>query len=109
MKLMPVPTLLCLTLGLNTLPVSARAAQTGSDQAVQATAAKPRAGNPVFSGWYADPEAVIFGNQYWIYPTYSAPYNQQVFFDAFSSPDLVHWTKHSRSLSTNELKWAWRA
>jgi hypothetical protein len=43
-------------------------------------------GNPVFPGWYADPEGVIFDKQYWIYPTYSAPYNQQVFFDAFSSP-----------------------
>jgi hypothetical protein len=27
-------------------------------------------------------------------PTYSAKYNEQVFMDAFSSPDLVHWTKH---------------
>ena len=25
--------------------------------------------NPVFPGWYADPEGVIFGNAYWIYPT----------------------------------------
>lgn len=66
-------------------------------------------GNPVFPGWYADPEAVIFGKEYWIYPTYSAPYNQQTFFDAFSSKDLVNWTKHSRILTTNEIKWARRA
>ncbi len=71
--------------------------------------AKTRSGNPIFSGWYADPEAVIFGKTYWVYPTYSAPYNQQVFFDAFSSPDLVHWTKHSRILDTNRVTWAWRA
>jgi beta-xylosidase len=51
-------------------------------------------GNPVFPGWYADPEAEVFGKEYWIYPTYSAPFDKQVFFDAFSSPDLVHWTKH---------------
>ena len=38
-------------------------------------------GNPVFPGWYADPEGAIFEKQYWIYPTYSAPYNQQVFLD----------------------------
>ena len=68
-----------------------------------------RAANPVFDGWYADPEGVIFGKEYWIYPTYSARYNQQVFFDAFSSKDLVTWTKHSRILDTNEVKWAWRA
>lgn len=63
-------------------------------------------GNPIFSGWYADPDSAIFGNQYWIYPTYSAPYHQQVFLDAFSSPDLVSWTKHSRILDTNAVKWA---
>jgi beta-xylosidase len=66
-------------------------------------------GNPIFPGWYADPEAAIFGSQYWIYPTYSAPYEQQVFLDAFSSPDLVHWTKHPRVLDTASVKWAHRA
>lgn len=68
-----------------------------------------RAANPVFPGWYADPEGVIFGNEYWIYPTYSAPYDEQVFLDAFSSPDLVNWTKHSRVLDTNAVTWARRA
>ena len=68
-----------------------------------------KAGNPVFPGWYADPEGIIFNNQYWIYPTFSAPYNKQVFFDAFSSPDLVKWTKHSRILDTSAIKWAKRA
>src|SRR5688572_23709344 len=38
-----------------------------------------RPGNPVLPGWYADPEAHVFDGRYWIYPTYSAPYNQQVF------------------------------
>jgi beta-xylosidase len=66
-------------------------------------------GNPVFPGWYADPEGVIYGQQYWIFPTYSAPYDQQVFMDAFSSPDLVRWTKHSHILDTTNVKWARRA
>lgn len=66
-------------------------------------------GNPLFKGWYADPEAVIFDSTYWIYPTYSAPYNQQVRFDAFSSTDLVHWTKHERIVDTAALKWVKRA
>jgi len=66
-------------------------------------------GNPVFEGWYADPEIRHFGKLYWIFPTYSAAYNKQVFFDAFSSPDLVHWQKHSRILDTAAVHWAWRA
>jgi beta-xylosidase len=66
-------------------------------------------GNPVIEGWYADPEAAIFGKEYWIYPTYSAPYDQQVFLDAFSSSDLVNWTKHPHILDTNAVKWAKRA
>ncbi len=66
-------------------------------------------GNPVFPGWYADPEAAVFNNEYWIYPTYSAKYEEQVFFNAFSSPDLVHWTKHDKILDTANVKWAKRA
>lgn len=88
-------------------------------------------GNPVFEGWYADPEAVVFGKQYWIYPTFSGEnigvatrdslslwqreaqknsinpqYLLQTFFDAFSSEDLVHWTKHPKVLSVEQLQWA---
>ena len=66
-------------------------------------------GNPVIEGWYADPEGIIFKKQYWIYPTYSAPYEKQVFLDAFSSPDLVTWTKHPQILDTASIKWAKRA
>lgn len=66
-------------------------------------------GNPIFKGWYADPEAIVFGNKYWVYPTYSAPYNEQVFMDAFSSTDLVHWSKHEKVLDTSSIKWAKRA
>jgi beta-xylosidase len=66
-------------------------------------------GNPIIKGWYADPEAAIFNKQYWIYPTYSDKYNKQVFFDAFSSPNLVQWTKHERILDTAAIKWAKRA
>ncbi|RYF71799.1 MAG: arabinan endo-1,5-alpha-L-arabinosidase, partial [Cytophagaceae bacterium] len=73
------------------------------------TSAKTTAGNPVFPGWYADPEVAIFGKQYWIYPTFSAPYNKQVFMDAFSSTDLVTWTKHPHIVDTTAVKWAKRA
>ena len=65
--------------------------------------------NPVFPGWYADPEGIIMDDEYWIFPTYSASYDKQVHFDAFSSPDLVNWTKHERIIDTTAIKWAHRA
>ena len=66
-------------------------------------------GNPLFKGWYADPEATIFNNRYFIFPTYSDKYEKQVFLDAFSSPDLVNWQKHEKVLDTNAVRWAKRA
>lgn len=84
-------------------------------------ATSAHAANPIVPGWYADPEIRIFNGRYWIYPTYSAdqgapdrskiftpaqqrmrarseliwePFLKSTFFNAFSSPDLVHWTKH---------------
>jgi len=68
-----------------------------------------RSGNPILPGWYADPEARIFEGHYWIFPTYSAPYNEQLFLDAFSSPDLITWTKHPRVLDVEHITWAKRA
>ena len=65
--------------------------------------------NPVFPGWYADPEGSILAGKYWVFPTFSAPYNKQVFMDAFSSPDLVNWTKHPHIIDTSSIKWAKRA
>lgn len=87
--------------------------------------------NPTFPGWYADPEGIIYGDQYWIYPTYSGVYKtpdtsthlskkqkglqkntidenykDQTFFDAFSSKDLVHWEKHAHVLDVESIKWA---
>lgn len=90
-----------------------------------------KSGNPVFPGWYADPEAAIFDNTYWIYPTYSDNYNattridslsdfqknlqkntinqqylKQTFLDAFSSNDLVNWEKHPAVLEIKNVGWA---
>lgn len=92
---------------------------------------KTFAGNPVFEGWYADPEGIIFDDEYWIYPTYSDHWDQpdtssyftakqlnlkkntinpqyliQTFFNAFSSKDLVTWTKHSHVLDVRDVAWA---
>ena len=69
----------------------------------------PTLQNPVFPGWYADPEGVVFNKKLWIYPTYSAPYEKQVFFDAFSLENGNTWTKHERILDTAAVKWAKRA
>jgi hypothetical protein len=86
-------------------------------------------GNPVVEGWYADPEAIVYGREYWIYPTYSDDYAspqtldeahmtprqkrainkqylKQTFMDAFSSTDLVHWQKHPRVLDIKNVTWA---
>jgi beta-xylosidase len=92
-----------------------------------------QAANPIVPGWYADPEIRIFNGQYWIYPTYSddfgkpdrsrsftpqqekmrakkaliwEPYLKQTFLNAFSSPDLVHWTKHEHVLDVEHVSWA---
>ena len=75
--------------------------------AMAAPDSKP--GNPVFPGWYADPEGIVFDKTYWIYPTFSAPYEKQLHFDAFSSTDLVNWKKHPEILSTKDITWAHRA
>ncbi|MFA6128652.1 MAG: glycoside hydrolase family 43 protein [Bacteroidales bacterium] len=88
-------------------------------------------GNPVFNGWYADPEGIIYRDTYWIFPTWSddfgdiatAPeltafqkdiqkntinkqYLKQTFLDAFSSKDMVTWEKHPRVLDVRDIKWA---
>ena len=88
-------------------------------------------GNPVIPGWYADPEGIIFTNEYWIYPTYSDDYEfidkstefseqqleaqkktinkqylKQTFINAFSSNDLVNWTKHPHILDIKDVKGA---
>ena len=89
------------------------------DGAAQATPAAPPAApaapaqaaahNPAFPGWYADPEVAVFGAHFWIFPTFSAPYDQQTHFDAFSSADLVHWRRHEGVLDAKNVTWAKRA
>ena len=63
------------------------------------------AGNPVFEGDYADPEGVVFGKTYWIYPTWSDRFENQLHFDCFSSKDLVNWKKHERIIDKSAISW----
>ncbi len=62
--------------------------------------------NPVFEGWYADPEGIVYDDTYWIYPTWSDEFEKQTFIDCFSSKDLVNWTRHHSVIDTTEVKWA---
>lgn len=87
--------------------------------------------NPLMPGWYADPEIHIFAGRYWIYPTLSddlaaaepsglnpaqramraadgirPAFLRQTRMDAFSSPDLVSWTRHERILDLSRVAWA---
>lgn len=66
-------------------------------------------GNPILPDWYADPEGIVFEDEYWVFPTYSAKYEDQVFFDAFSSTDLISWKIHSHVLDTSIITWAKQA
>lgn len=62
--------------------------------------------NPIAEGWYADPDGLKFGDSYWIYATLSIAFDNQTFFDAFESKDLVTWQKHPHVFSANGSKWA---
>ena len=65
--------------------------------------------NPVFAGWYADPEGAVFEGRYWVFPTFSDLYEKQTHFDAFSSKNLKTWKKHERVLTADDVKWAKKA
>lgn len=79
------------------------------EYAFTSTIAARTSGNPIFEGRYADPEVVLVDGRCWIYPTTSAPYDQQRHLDAFSSTDLVHWTRHPRVLEETGITWLRRA
>lgn len=66
--------------------------------------------NPIVQGWYADPEARIYQNRFWIYVTRSiTDYKKQLNLDAFSSCDLVNWEKHEGIIDRGSFPWVWRA
>ena len=44
-------------------------------------------GNPLFEGWYADPEGIILNDEYWIFPTYSDKYEKRFFFNRLGKLD----------------------
>src|SRR5689334_13738115 len=64
------------------------------------------AGNPFVDGRYADPDVAIYNDRYWVFPTSSRSYAEQTYLDAFSSADLITWTKHPNVLTTANVSWA---
>ncbi|MDB5046549.1 MAG: arabinan endo,5-alpha-L-arabinosidase, partial [Deinococcus sp.] len=67
-----------------------------SDPTAPDSLAPRLSGNPVFPGWYADPELHLFTGpdgvpRYYIYPTGSADFARQASFECWSSEDLTHW------------------
>ncbi|MFD3525035.1 family 43 glycosylhydrolase [Streptomyces sp. NPDC058653] len=81
-------------------PVSERPAAPAPDNSVAG------AGNPFVDGWYADPDVALYDDTYWVYPTTSKTYAEQTYLDAFSSTDMVNWTKHEKVLTTADISWA---
>ena len=43
--------------------------------------------NPLFSGWYADPEIHYFEGRYYLYPTGSASFDEQHTFECWHKPN----------------------
>jgi len=64
-----------------------------------------KAGNPIVPGWYADPEARRFEGEYWLYPTCSAPYEEQLELYAFHSPNLLDWRREGPILGREQVSW----
>lgn len=63
-------------------------------------------GNPVFPGWYADPEIHWFEGRYYIYPTTSRPFHEQTFFECWSSDDLTNWRNEGIILDFEDVAWS---
>jgi large repetitive protein len=64
--------------------------------------------SPVLPGYNADPNIVRFGDTYYLYATTDGyPGWSSTSFDAWSSKDLVHWTKHPTILDLGpDVSWA---
>ncbi len=69
--------------------------------------AEPRmSGNPLFPGWYADPEIHYFGGRYYIYPTTSRSYSEQTYYECWSSSDLTDWRNEGVILDFQDVPWS---
>ncbi len=63
-------------------------------------------GNPILPGWYADPELHAFRGRFYVYPTFSAPYEEQTFYEVWSSDDLTDWKNEGVILDFADVPWS---
>ena len=63
-------------------------------------------GNPLFPGWYADPEIHFFAGRYYVYPTGSADFASQASFECWSSADLTDWKNEGVILDFKDVPWS---
>ena len=63
--------------------------------------------NPVIDGYFADPNIVIFGDTYYIYPTTDGGTDwNSANFRCFSSKDLVNWKDEGVILELSDVPWS---
>ncbi|MGN0243935.1 MAG: family 43 glycosylhydrolase [Lachnospiraceae bacterium] len=63
--------------------------------------------NPLFDGYYADPNMVIFGDTYYIYPTTDGGTDwNSTSFKCFSSKDMVNWKDEGVILELSDVSWS---
>jgi len=62
--------------------------------------------NPIFPGWYADPEIHCFDSKYYVYPTTSKSFNEQLSYECWSSDDLVNWINEGVILDLRDVRWS---
>jgi beta-xylosidase len=48
----------------------------------------------------------IFEGRYYIYPTTSLPFDQQTFFEVWSSKDMVQWRNEGRIFNLADIPWS---
>lgn len=63
-------------------------------------------GNPLFPGWYADPEIHYFAGRYYLYPTTSRNFEAQTSFECWSSADLTDWKNEGVILDFKDIPWS---
>ncbi|KAL1870509.1 hypothetical protein Daus18300_005197 [Diaporthe australafricana] len=56
------------------------------------------AANPIFDGWFADPEIRVYDDVYWIFMTTSMKFKDQKYFEAWS-------TQHPNILTAGVVPW----
>ena len=66
--------------------------------------------NPIVEGYYADPEARVYNNVYYIYVTRSfTAFEDQMNLEVFSSTDLKQWEKHEGIVAMEDFPYIQKA